>query len=360
MDSKRKNESLPSAARSDQQTMRQCKNFKIAYEFLSKHQWPEKLSDKRFDRCYCEACYPKKLPDICIIGGRVYVAPRGYTRIGVHIDESFADHHSIWHTWNNCYHGTSIRSAISVVENRGLLLPGDESMHGEKIKIRPGHFPRENYFFTTPTIRYASLPQYASSYDFQSAIDGKSYSITVVLQLKQKPGSFIVQKETVGQGDKRICPYIKNEEIEWKSQRRSTIVTYGVLLLIEERAKFANNVLNDWVNPHENQGIVLTCESKACRERFRRLQCPHCATITTYCDCYSKFNNERSWKNRERGKPLLRSQCPHCFVGFGFCVEPHEKQAVFVKCSERRCRKPFDVVKCSQCNNLYNFKTVVD
>lgn len=347
------------------QTTTQCKNFKIAYEFLSKNQWPGKLADQRFDRCYCEACYPKNLADTCIVGGRVYVVPRGFTRIGVHIDEAFADHHDIWDTWCNCYHGTSIQSAISVIENRGLLLPGDESMHGQTIKIRTGHAPGQNFFFTTPTIQYASLPQYASSYEFKSAIDGKSYSIKVVLQLKQKPGSFIIQKETVCRGTVRICPYIKNEEIEWKTKKRSTIVTYGVLLLIKEVGKFADKCVieklmrplvstrKDCVNPREKEGVVLTCEAKNCRAKLQPLHCSHCGITSTYCDCDSRLKNERSI---ECDKQLLRRQCPYCLVGFGFCKEPQAKQTVYIKCCERRCRKEFSVFKCAHCKNLGNCK----
>lgn len=374
--------------------------FKIAHEFLSKHKWPVILSDERYNRCYCESCHSKDLPDTCIIGGRTYVAPLGYTRIGVHIDERFAEHHKIFDTWNNCYHGTSIKKAMSIIENGGPLLPGDEAMDGVEIKIRPGHIPGEGYFFTTPTIKYASLPQYASSYDFKSPSDGKTYEIKVVLQLKQKPNSFIIQRETVGRRLTRICPYIKNEEIEWKTKKRNTTVTYGILLGINDVGKDVDTRvktkfslmrptrlmeeakhdylmahlsdweqvecphclhMNDWVNPTENQGIVLTCESIACQAKLKPLKCPQCQCISTYCDCYSRFNNERFFEceNSKCGKQLLSRQCPHCSVGFNYCSEPRDNQRVSVKCPEIRCKKTYHVFMCPHCRYLKNSKTVV-
>lgn len=272
--------------------MADCINYKIAKEFLTDNDWPVKLSEPRFDRCYCSTCYPSGLKDTYVVGGKTYVVPRGYTRIGVRIDEVYAEHLNIWKTWANCYHGTSIKSAKSIIEHRSLLLPGEQKMDGKDIAIRPGHIPGENFFFTTPAINYASLSTYATSYDFKSPIDKKDYYITVVLQCKQKPDSFTVQRETVGAARKRICPFIKNEEIEWKSKQRSSIIPYGILLRVERvKSRFETMTrrssvlstmkyadaelkyrdmewqsvecphcyhLNDWINPKDNQVKIRT------------------------------------------------------------------------------------------------------
>ncbi|CAF5226255.1 unnamed protein product, partial [Rotaria magnacalcarata] len=82
-----------------------------------------------------------------IVAGKTYAIPRGWTRFGVYVDETFAKHHDVWKTWVNCYHGTSIESVKSIVEHRQLLLPRDTTMEGEKWRIREGHIPGEHYFF---------------------------------------------------------------------------------------------------------------------------------------------------------------------------------------------------------------------
>lgn len=222
--------------------MSECEKFHVGREFLAGRNWPTLLSKPTFDRCYCDRCYLKSCKDTFIVGGYTYVIPRGWTRLGIYVDEPFAAHHEVWKTWANCYHGTSIENAKSIVEHRQLLLPRDVTMDGEKLQIREGHIPGEYYYFTTPTIKYAALDCYAHTYDFQSSKDGKFYKIKVALQCKQKPGSFIVQPETVGarQRCQTICPKISNDQMEWKTQHRGAIMPYGLLLLIEMQRKGSN------------------------------------------------------------------------------------------------------------------------
>jgi len=207
--------------------MAECTKFKIAREFLKKHDWPVSLCNPKYDRCFCKFCYTAEQKDTDCVGGNKYVVPRGWTRLGVHVDEILAKHHQIWDTWSICYHGTSIKSAKSIIEHRQLLLPGEETLDGETITIPKG----ENLFFTTPTIKYAEHRAYASGYIF-TASDKKQYHIKVVLQCKQKPDSFKVQGQTVGV-TKPICRYIPNGEVEWVSRKRACIMPYGLLLGIE-------------------------------------------------------------------------------------------------------------------------------
>lgn len=192
--------------------MTECRNIEIGKEFLAKSDWPMALTDSKFDRCYCEKCYKIGYKNTYTVGGGTYVIPRDYTRFGLRIDEVYAQHLNIWKNWLNCFHGTSVYAAKSIVEHRMLLLPGEQTMTGENISIRPGHIAKQPYFFTTPTVKYAELPTYASCYEFQSSTDRKFYNITVVLQCKQKPNSFVIQSETVRAGTKRICPHINNTE----------------------------------------------------------------------------------------------------------------------------------------------------
>jgi hypothetical protein len=212
--------------------MIECENFSVGREYLASVSWPTVFRNETYDRCYCSRCYLSTYPDTLSVAGGTYVIPRGWTRFGMYIDEIFAHHHKIWDTWVNCYHGTSIESAKSIVEHRQLLLPRDVTMHGKTLEIREGHIPKEFFFFTTPSIMYAALKYYGCEYRFISPHNSELYTITVALQCKQKPGSFIVQAETVG-AQQRICPYIPNDELEWKTQNRSAIVPYQLLLRVK-------------------------------------------------------------------------------------------------------------------------------
>lgn len=221
-----------------------CKRYRIATEFLEKQDWPKKLTDRRFDRCYCESCYPSNFKDTYVVGGSTYVVPRGHTRIGVRVDEAQANQDQIWDTWANCYHGTSSTNAKSIIEHRSPLMPGDKTREGNVISIRTGHIPKQNFFFTTPSINYASC--YATCHDYKSPSDRQSYKITVVLQCKQRPGSFFVQPETVGARDKgiRLCPFIENSVMEWKCDQRASNIVYGVLLHVHPVDGRANETSN--------------------------------------------------------------------------------------------------------------------
>ena len=212
--------------------MSNCENIRIGREFLISQSWPNTLQNAVYDRCYCSQCYLNSYHDTYKVGGRTYVIPRGWTRFGVHVDEPFANHHNVWNTWVNCYHGTSIECAKSIVEHRQLLLPRDTTMTGKRLQIREGHIPGEYYFFTTPSINYASQDCYSCMYEFRSTTTNQLYNIRVALQCKQKPDSFIVQAETVN-AQSQICRYVPNGQLEWKTEHRSAIMPYGLLLQVK-------------------------------------------------------------------------------------------------------------------------------
>ncbi|CAF1035856.1 unnamed protein product [Adineta ricciae] len=214
----------------------ECENFRIGREFLESVAWPSQLRKPVHDRCYCYQCYPSSHPDALTVAGYKYVIPHGWTRFAVSVDSDICELHNVWSTWLVCYHGTSIESARSCVEHRQLLLPNDITMYGKKLEIPKGHIPKEHYIFTTPSITYAAHQAYARAYHFRSPHDSRLYTIKVVLQCRQKPDSIIVQPETVGAQVRmqRICTHIPNEELEWKTQHRSSVVIYGLLLQIKK------------------------------------------------------------------------------------------------------------------------------
>ncbi|CAF1539883.1 unnamed protein product [Adineta ricciae] len=110
------------------------------------------------------------------------------------------------------------------------------SVYGRNFPVYDHRNVRPGYILTTSSINYAALDCYAHTYDFRSPYNLQFYKIKVALQCKQKYDSFSVQSETVGANEKgiRICPYIRNEELEWKTQYQSSVIIYGLLLEIKK------------------------------------------------------------------------------------------------------------------------------
>ena len=120
---------------------------------------------------------------------------------------------------------------------------------------------QDKVFYTSPTIRYAGLSFYAEPQDFSSRESedegeekakgkgkgkgkkkggagggsggGKSTPMQgqLVLQCRQKPGSFTMQRETMRFSSKwpkhTICPHTDSSQIEWLSKVRTAAIPHG-------------------------------------------------------------------------------------------------------------------------------------
>ncbi|UJR32322.1 hypothetical protein I4U23_019786 [Adineta vaga] len=211
-------------------TIPQCSYMKLAKEFVDSLGWENIVFDNTYDKCYCIRCYPASLKDVSIAGNAQYVIPRGWTRIGLHVDSVISQQQNIWEEWVVTFHGTTIEAAKLILDHRQFCLPGDTLMDGTVLGIRDGHIPDKKHIYTSPTIAYSSLPYYSKTYDFYSSDTFQNYGVQIVLQCRQKANSFQVQGETVGAGIKRLCPHTPNDEIEYFTEIRQSIIIYGLLL----------------------------------------------------------------------------------------------------------------------------------
>ena len=216
-------------------TLPGCSLKRLAKEFVESLNWFSGIFEPSGDRCYCTECYRANWKDVIVAGGESYVIPRGFSRFGLAVDSVFANAHSLWDKWIVTFHGTSRAAAISIITHRQFCLPGDKLLDGTALGIRKGHIPNQRYIFTSPTIAYSSSPVYSPSYDFCSSHDDKTYEAQIVLQCRQKPNSFSVQRETIGLGEKQICPFIANETMEYFTDIRSSLVAYGLLIRVREK-----------------------------------------------------------------------------------------------------------------------------
>ena len=207
----------------------------VAREFVKSLKWAEALFDHSSDRCYCTECYHSNWKDVIDAGNSKYVIPRGWTRLGLRVDPVFSKAHDIWEKWIVTFHGTTKIAAQSILTHRQFCLPGDTLIDGTVLGIRDGHIPDQKFIFTSPTIAYSSSTVYSPIYKFYSNEQKKNFEAQIVLQCRQMPNTFKVQRETIGLGKKQICPFISNEEMEYFTDRRATLVAYGLLVRVKEK-----------------------------------------------------------------------------------------------------------------------------
>jgi hypothetical protein len=212
-----------------------CSYLLLAREFVKSLNWPQHLYDTSCDRCYCTDCYQANWKDVIDAGDGKYVIPRGWVRIGLRVDPVFSAAHEIWEKWIVTFHGTTKIAAQSILMHRQFCLPGDKLIDGTMLGIRDGHIPDQKFIFTSPTIAYSSSTVYSPIYPFHSSHDNKNYQTQLVLQCRQMPKSFQVQRETLGLGHKQICKFISNETVEYFTDRRASLVAYGLLVRVREK-----------------------------------------------------------------------------------------------------------------------------
>ena len=212
-----------------------CRAFEDAADFLDTLRLDAGFFDRAHDRCFCAQCHEGQ-PTTLIRGldDWPYVVPTGWYRFGLQVNETFAKHHRVFDNWCVAYHGTTRRAIESVLAHQQLLMANDTLLDGTRLPIREGHADEQFFIFTSPSVRYASLAIYASPVEFRPGLFAQ-----VVFQVRQRPGSFEVQGETVlAAADRdmvRLDDKFLNSELEWKTTRRSTILPYGLLVRVLTR-----------------------------------------------------------------------------------------------------------------------------
>ena len=59
------------------------------------------------------------------------------------------------------------------------------------------------------------------------------YRVRVAFEVRVKPKSYKIGRETVGLCD-RLDPYFTNEELEWSTRARGAIILTGILVKLEK------------------------------------------------------------------------------------------------------------------------------
>ncbi|KAH8741515.1 hypothetical protein FG386_003157 [Cryptosporidium ryanae] len=123
--------------------------------------------------------------------------------------------------WNISFHGTTHEAIKSIVRDRRLVIPNNITVH-----IRQGHIPDQFFIFTSPSLIYASFGLYSAPFKLESS--EKWWQI--VVELTQKPGTYIKEWETSGLGMYKFDENIGNDELEWKSDKEMSNFVKAVLI----------------------------------------------------------------------------------------------------------------------------------
>jgi len=228
-DSKHADESFdkdknPNRRSTFQRDRQSCPYFSHCLEYLISLSWPRRYFNSHHNRCYCSQCYPENKPDSYIICNSPYVIPRGWVRFGLHVDDVKAEVENIWTTWHNTYHGTDAHSALSIVSHGQFLLSGDTCENGRQLHSK------SPYLYTSPTIKYSARHAYARPQKFVAS-NGEHFMAKIVLQCKQKPGTYKIQGATGrAKHEGKLCNVIPNDKIEYYTDIRTSVIPYGIMI----------------------------------------------------------------------------------------------------------------------------------
>ena len=199
-----------------------------------------KLFDGRFnrdqDKCYCSECYTSNSV-LHTEGPHPYIIPRGWVRFGLNVQgrpQVEDPEERFFETWCVAYHGvTSVDVLKSVLKCGQLMKPGDKLLDGTKLFSTKCAGRQDNVFYTSPTVRYAGLKFYATPMKWR----GDTMRASIVLQCRQKPGSFQQQGQTMGFTQEDLVKYRPHADpatIEWMSDTNVAAVPYGLLVRVWE------------------------------------------------------------------------------------------------------------------------------
>lgn len=123
--------------------------------------------------------------------------------------------------WDLSYHGTTCEAIKSILKDKRLVIPNNKTVY-----IRKGHIPDQYFIFTSPSLLYASFGLYSAPFK----IKGSQKWWQIVVEIVQKPNSYIKEWETSGLGDYKFDKFIGNDELEWKSDEENGNFIRAVLV----------------------------------------------------------------------------------------------------------------------------------
>lgn len=227
--------------------------------------------------------------------------------------------------WDLSYHGTTHKAIKNILRDKKLVIPNNKTVH-----IRKGHIPNQFYIFTSPSLLYASFGLYSAPFKIRES--QKWWQI--VVEIVQKPNSYVKEWETSGLGGYEFDKYIGNNELEWKSDQENGNLIKAVLIREIKNIEppicqypVGTYFLHDdnwWYQPYD--GSTPFCPNE----------------ISSICNCYLK-----------RGSRIKGSVCP--IVNFKFSQLKKKK----IYASIEKYLRSFQILKPNEDKSLSNFEKVI-
>ncbi|XP_073234816.1 neuralized-like protein 4 [Porites lutea] len=214
-----------------------CRRFKSSLKLSDVFFAPE------YDRCFCTECHVARGDMLSYTRGepaKDYGIPIGWCRFGLKVQpRAFAL--DVFNKWHVAFHGTNVDSVNDILKCGDLLIPGDVALGGRKLSEEEGHFNDNRkpsgfdtkQIFVSPSVRYSGHNSYAKPKSFEDPLTKKKLNTKTVLQLCIDPDSYQVGRETIA-ATSEIDPKFSNQEIEWSTKQRGSIILYGLLVKLDE------------------------------------------------------------------------------------------------------------------------------
>ncbi|CAF1919541.1 unnamed protein product [Rotaria magnacalcarata] len=194
----------------------QCRK-PLCEDYIRKLSLPKGYFGKKYDKCFCKKCHNRSKTDARC--GNDCMKLHGWIQLGLRPSQAHTKGLQVFREWKTSYYGTTPNRLSSILDSRFIPLDGDTLKDGTQYKS--GH-PDPSHCTTCPSLSHASESKFAVRSTFK-AIDGNNYYVRVVLQCKQRPGSFVVKRDMNS-----------FQRIEWITKERSTVLPVGLLIRLQK------------------------------------------------------------------------------------------------------------------------------
>jgi hypothetical protein len=187
----------------------------LCREYLNGLNLNKAYFDNSHDKCFCKKCHDPSNTDLKC--GQWCKQQHDWVRFGLRVSQAHQKQWRIFKEWEISYYGTSSNRLASILNNRFVPLDGDKLNDGTTFDS--GH-PDPTHCTTSPSLFCASRPEFTSRSHFR-ARNGTNYTVQVVLQCKQKPGTYTVRGGA------------KFHKTEWATVTRCILIPYGLLVRLQ-------------------------------------------------------------------------------------------------------------------------------
>ena len=196
--------------------------------------------DSKHNRCCCSKYddYPDVSNQSVEDDGPIpYLIPKGWCRFGLAVPPHMQVLNA-FQEWSVSYHGVSSPMVLSSILQCGRLMKaGDKLLDGSTLNSAKCAGRQDPWLYTSPTIGYAGLMFYAEPKPFEW--QGRWFEGSIVLQCRQRPGSYTTQGETMsfakdwpGHLESLFGALFDVNTIEWRSDEDVGVILCGLLVCV--------------------------------------------------------------------------------------------------------------------------------